>query len=215
MARNLVPIIFDAALPVHRGGGDPFTQLHREMNRLFDDALRGGAPPAGTKAAAPRMNVSETDGEVHIDVELPGIPEADVQVELAEDMLTIRGEKKSERQDAQHHVAERAFGTFARAIRLPFAPKPEQVQAKFEHGVLHITLPKSAPQPRSYRIPLQAGGAKPQGSDDAKDSATAGHPTEETTLQKPPAPNPTYVDNPPKGGVEAEEAHEEGPGHAT
>jgi HSP20 family protein len=77
------------------GGGDPFLTLHREMNRLFDDALRGSPAPAGSQGAqgtllAPHMDVSESDKEIRIEVELPGVNENDVDVSLNEDVLTIR-----------------------------------------------------------------------------------------------------------------------------
>ncbi len=112
-----------------------------------------------------------------------------MQVELNGDMLTIRGEKRAEHEDAQHHLAERTFGAFARTVRLPFAPRPEEVKATFEHGVLRITLPKAAPEARSRRIPVQsrapgaggAPGAAPRGDAHGTPAAVAGHPTPSTT----------------------------------
>ena len=95
-ARSPVPFVFDVGSPQHRG--DPFLALHREMNRLFDDAMRGAGPAAGgggsaaTAMAPPRMNVSETGQAIRVEVELPGVSEEDVQVELADDLLTVRGE---------------------------------------------------------------------------------------------------------------------------
>ena len=86
------------------GGGDPFLTLHREMNRLFDDVLRGGAVPAGGQSGSqggvllvPHMDVSETDKEVRIQAELPGVSEKDIDISLDGDVLTIRGEKRQER----------------------------------------------------------------------------------------------------------------------
>jgi len=84
---------------------DPFLVLHREVNRLFDDALRGpgaGSGAAGGAMTPPHMNVSETGQELRIEVELPGVSEEDVQVELVGDVLTIHGEKRTEREDVQH-----------------------------------------------------------------------------------------------------------------
>lgn len=154
MARFLVPSVFDAGLPTRR---------------------------TGPTRAVLRMNVSETDQDIRIEAELPGIPPEDVHVELADDALTIRGEKRAERQDAQHHLVERSFGAFARTVHLPFAPDPDRVQANFEHGVLRITVPKSVPQARSRRIPVQSAQAATAQGCLGPEAAAAGHPTSETT----------------------------------
>jgi HSP20 family protein len=106
-----------------RPGGDPFLSLHREMNRLFDDVLRGVGLPAaggqtgGTNLFAPQRDVSETDNEIRITAELPSVNETDIQVERNDDILVIRGEKKFERQDEKErsHFVERSYGTFQRA----------------------------------------------------------------------------------------------------
>ena len=149
-------------------GGDPFLTLHREMNRLFDDVARGAPPTGGQPGSgpstllAPHMDVSETDKEIKVQAELPGVSENDVEVSLDDDVLTIRAEKKQERKEDREgvHISERMFGTFQRAIRLPFQADPEQVQAKFENGVLQVTVPKTAPQERSRKIQIQ--GAQKQ-----------------------------------------------------
>ena len=107
------------------GGGDPFLSLHREMNRLFDDAFRGmpaqGSATGGSFVNA-HMNVSETDNEIRITAELPGVAEKDIDVTLDDDILTIRGEKRFEQSDEKEnfHFVERSYGTFQRSLRLPF-----------------------------------------------------------------------------------------------
>ena len=150
------------------GGGDPFLSLHREMNRLFDDVFRGAPATAGQGSGAGNfvnalMNVSETDNEIRITAELPGVTEEDIDVSLDDDVLTIRGEKKFERTEGgekeSFHFVERSYGTFQRAIRLPFPINPDQVKASFENGVLAVTLPKTAQAERTRRIQVQAGGA--------------------------------------------------------
>src|SRR3954463_16006768 len=167
MARNpLSPFGFGGV--GERGlGSDPFLSLHREMNRLFDDVLRGtfGVPSREGQAGRggtlmPHIDVSETDKELKICAELPGITENDVEVTLNDDVLTIRGEKKFERTNEQenYHFVERSYGTFQRSLRVPYPAEPEQVQARFEHGVLTVTLPKAEQQQRSRRIQVQAGG---------------------------------------------------------
>jgi HSP20 family protein len=166
MAR--VPSLFSPGGLIMGGGGDPFLTLHREMNRLFDDALRGSPVPAGSQGGgallAPHMDVSETDREIRIQTELPGVNENDIDVSLNEDVLTIRAEKKQERKEEREgvHVSERSFGTFQRSLRLPFQVDAEKVQARFENGVLHVTLPKTALQERSRKIQVQAGGGGKQ-----------------------------------------------------
>ena len=151
MARN--PMI-----PFRPGGGmfpgDPFLSLHREMNRLFDDVFRGVGLPAASGSQGQgdvgafvnaSMNVSETDKEIRITAELPGVTEQDIEVSLDDDVLTIRGEKKFERKDDKEnfHFVERSYGTFQRSLRLPYAVESEQVQASFENGVLTVTVPKT------------------------------------------------------------------------
>jgi len=166
------------------GGNDPFLSLHREMNRLFDDVLRGtGLPAAGGSQGQggvgnfvnASMNVSETENEIRITAELPGVTEQDIDVSLDDDVLTIRGEKKFEQKNEKEnfHFVERSYGTFQRSVRLPFPINPEQVQAHFENGVLTVTLPKTAQQERSRRIQVQgrgAGGQSAQGGQDASGS---------------------------------------------
>jgi HSP20 family protein len=172
MARNPM-------LPFRPGGGtfpgDPFLSLHREMNRLFDDAFRGVGLPAATGSQGQgdvgtfvnaSMNVSETDREIRITAELPGVTDRDIDVSLDHDVLTIQGEKKFERKDEKEnfHFVERSYGTFQRSLRLPFAADPEQVQASFENGILTVTVPKTGRQERSRRIQVQGGGATDQGA---------------------------------------------------
>jgi len=112
------------------------------------------------------MNVSETENEVRVTVELPGVTEKDIDVSLNDDILTIRGEKKfeSERggEKESFHFVERSYGNFQRSLHLPFAVKPDDVKAAFQNGVLTITLPKSAQQERSRKIQIQ--GSTDQGS---------------------------------------------------
>jgi HSP20 family protein len=162
MAR--VPSLFSPGSIFGAGGPDPFLTLHREMNRLFDDVLRGAPAAAGGQGGgqggvllAPQMDVSETDRDVRIQAELPGVSENDIEVALDDDVLTIRAEKKQERKEEREgvHFSERSFGTFQRSLRLPFQVDPDQVQASFENGVLRVSVPKTQPQERSRRIQVQ------------------------------------------------------------
>jgi HSP20 family protein len=169
--RSLLPSAFGGlTTPLPRHGSDPFLALHREMNRLFDEAFRGfGLSEGGTSpealasggVAVPRIDVSETDQDLTVFVELPGVDQNDVEITLTDDVLTIRGEKKArtENQQQNYHVMERSYGSFARAIRLPFAVNPDQVQATFKDGVLSVALPKPAEaQQKERRIQISSGG---------------------------------------------------------
>jgi HSP20 family protein len=155
-------------------GRDPFFSLQREMNRLFDDALQGfgrlSAPTEQQQQATglveARMNVSETDKELRISAELPGVDEKDVDVTLDGDLLTIRGEKNFERERGgdkeSYHFVERSYGSFQRSLQLPYAVRSEDVRAEFHNGVLTLTLPKSEQQQRSRKIPIGAGSSPQQ-----------------------------------------------------
>jgi len=168
--RSLLPTPFGGfTTPSLWQGSDPFRALHREMNRMFDEAFRGFGLPEGEAAAgfaaggvvAPRIDVSETDQELKVLAELPGVDQKDVEITLTDDVLTIRGEKRAEREDKQqnYHVMERSYGSFARSIRLPFQANPDQVQATFKDGVLAVTMPKPAEvQQKERRIQISGGG---------------------------------------------------------
>ena len=172
--------------------GDPFLSLHREMNRLFNEVSRGAGLPAadgpGTELGSfinARMNVSETDKEIRVTAELPGVTEKDIDVSLDGDLLTIRGEKKFEQRKGgekeNYHFVERSYGTFQRSLRLPFPVDPGQVAASFENGVLTIVLPKTAQQERNRKIQVQSaraslgsGGAASQPGSSGDQSAADG-----------------------------------------
>ena len=134
--------------------GDPFVDLQREVNRVFDDVFRGFGSRTDdeTAMAAPRIDIDETDQEIHISAELPGVPMEAVDVSVDGDVLTIRGEKRCERKDERACVSERYYGSFQRAIQLPFEPDHDKVQANFENGVLKIALPKQDLSSKAHKI---------------------------------------------------------------
>jgi HSP20 family protein len=133
---------------------DPFVSFRREMDHMFDRFFDGFPASTGTarQALTPAVDVDETDKEMVITAELPGVSE-DVEVSLVGDVLTIKGEKKSEKEqkDGDSTYIERRFGSFARSVRLPFEVKDGQVDARFKDGVLTITLPKPTDMQRSVR----------------------------------------------------------------
>src|SRR5688572_27647880 len=135
----------------YRDEGDPFITLHREMNRLFDDIFRGfdmapfgSLSGAGRMAGWPSVEVSETDKDLRISAELPGMDEKDVEVLMQDGVLTIRGEKKSEVDDKERAFSERYYGRFERRIPLGQDVDEDKVEAAFKNGVLTVTVPKSA-----------------------------------------------------------------------
>jgi len=134
-------------MSVQRGeAGNPLLALHREMNRLFDDAFRSfDVGPFGSPALMgwPNIELDETDKEVRVTAELPGLDQKDVAVELANGVLTISGEKKSETEDKERLFSERYYGRFERRIPVDDVDQ-DKVAASFKNGVLSVSLPKSA-----------------------------------------------------------------------
>jgi HSP20 family protein len=148
----------------YRDEGDPFMTLHREMNRLFDDVFRGfDLTPiggVGRMAGWPSVEVSETDEDVRISAELPGLEEKDVEVLMGDGVLTIRGEKKSEIDDKERAFSERYYGRFERRIPLAWDVEEDKIDAGFKNGVLTVTMPKSAEsKPNVKRIAINRGEA--------------------------------------------------------
>jgi HSP20 family protein len=139
--RSLLPYPASRDLPTSRQQ-DPFMTLRNQMDRLFDTF--GDWPGEASSDIRPRIDVCETDKELDIDAELPGMEDKDIDVTLSGDLLTIRGEKKFEHQENKKnfHVSERSYGSFSRSIQLPFDADPKNVSAKFDKGVLHIAIPK-------------------------------------------------------------------------
>jgi HSP20 family molecular chaperone IbpA len=124
------------------------------------------------------MNVSETDKEIRITAESPGVTEQDIDFSLDDDVLTMQGEKKLERKDNKEifHFVERSYGTFQCSLRLPYAVESEQVQASFENGVLTVTVSKTRRQERSRRIRFKAAAQQVRARrPEAGDGITPGH----------------------------------------
>jgi HSP20 family protein len=142
MARPYLPSFFGR-------GDDPFGSLFREVQKTFEDFSQH-SPFAQFRSdvLSPKIDVAESKDAIEVTAELPGVDEKDLDVTLANGMLTVRGEKKTARdeqdKDKNWHVVERSYGSFSRAIPLPFDPDPTKVEAKFDKAVLHIHLPKPA-----------------------------------------------------------------------
>ena len=148
---------------------EPFRELsslQTEMNRLFNTAF-GDLPNGGTGGAArrwmPPMDLLETDEHFVLRADLPGMTEADVNIELEDNVLTVSGERKAEREDKREgfYRMERAFGSFSRSLTLPKGVDPEAVNASFDQGVLEVRIPKPE-QRKPRRINISAGEGEPK-----------------------------------------------------
>jgi HSP20 family protein len=155
--RDLIPWTKGQQLSTGREAFDPVLTLHREMNRLFDDVFRGfgplsrvGNPLMEGQFAWPRLELSETDKAVTVSAELPGLSENDIQIEIANGVLSIRGEKKAERSDESKFVSERYYGSFERQVPLE-GVEEDKAQADFKNGVLTVTLPRSEQSNRNVK----------------------------------------------------------------
>jgi HSP20 family protein len=144
--RSLIPIGRDRNI-ARRELDDPFTSLQREIDHLFNDFTRGWPTVGRAPQLTPRMDVAETDKEIEITAELPGLEEKDVQVNIADNVLTIKGEKKAEKEeeDKNYHLFERSYGSFSRTLELPAGTDPDTIKASISNGVLKVTVPKPAP----------------------------------------------------------------------
>jgi len=138
---------------------DPFAVMRRQMDDIFED-LTGAwrmSKPAKSGLLTPRIDISETDKELRVTAELPGVEQRDIAVNLAGDVLTITGEKRTEAEsksgdkEPMYHRVERSYGSFQRTMTVPYDIDPAKVEAKFKDGVLTVTLPKPAEVQRQAR----------------------------------------------------------------
>jgi HSP20 family protein len=119
---------------------NPFFALHREMNRMFDDFMRDFDMPGRIDTNWPSVEVSETDDAVKVIAEVPGLDKGDVEVTLHEGVLTLRGEKKIERNGTLY--SERWEGAFERDIQVGDDVDPDKVKASFKNGMLTVEMSK-------------------------------------------------------------------------
>jgi HSP20 family protein len=142
MARSPLPSLF--------GRSDEILgSLFRDVEKVFEEFSRRPPFAFGAEAgglAGPKVDVAESKDAIDVTSELPGVDEKDIELTLANGLLTIRGEKKTERDEKDSgknwHVIERSYGAFSRSIALPFEPETDKIEAKFDKGVLRVHLPK-------------------------------------------------------------------------
>lgn len=166
--RSLLPFGRDASQSLAtRTEQDPFFSLHHDLSRAFEDVFRdfgGLGSRFGTaldKAAfTPHLDISEDDQSYTVAVELPGVTEEDINLEVRDGTLLIRGEKKFEKDEKDkkgYHLVERSYGSFLRTVPLGYDIEPEAVEAVFKKGVLNIIVPKPAEeQTKARKIDIQS-----------------------------------------------------------
>ena len=131
----------------------PVFGLRREIDRLFEDTFGRGE---GGTTFTPAVDIRENQNELSLDVELPGLNPSDVEITAENGVLTIRGEKQTERKegdDSRYHVVERSYGSFLRSFQLPQGLDESKIEASYNNGILSIHIPKSAlAQPKKIQI---------------------------------------------------------------
>lgn len=153
--RDLIPWTrgSESAPDLFRGErSSPFFTLQREMNRLFDEAFRGFDAPAVVSRRMgfahmgwPRIDVAETEKDITVTAEIPGLEEKDVELLLSDGNLVIRGERKSEIEDKDRQFSECFYGRFERQIPVGADVAEDKIEASFKNGVLKVMLPKTEP----------------------------------------------------------------------
>ena len=143
---------------------DPFRDiitLRERMDRMFEDSLsRFRMPEEATMPTfwSPSVDIYETDENIVLKAELPGVDKKEVSVEVKDSTLILKGERKREKEvkEENYHRVERSFGTFMRSFTLPVSVKQDQVKAKFKDGVLEVTLPKSEEaKPKQVKVEVE------------------------------------------------------------
>lgn len=157
---------------------NPLVGLRDEIDEVFNNFMRGGWPAFGRwggfdpfqslrapfsltgAGLAPNVDVSETEQAYEIKAELPGVEEKDIELTLKDNMLSLKAEKKSEREEKSknYHLSERTYGVYQRAFQLPDNVDADKISTGFAKGVLSITLPKTTKTPpNARRIEVKAG----------------------------------------------------------
>jgi HSP20 family protein len=122
-------------------------RMRREMDRVWDSFFEGrpGKKADETGEWLPSLDVAETKNDLVVKAELPGMDPKDIDISLTEGVLTIKGEKKQEKEEKEenYHLIERSYGSFVRSVRLPKEVQSEKINASYKNGVLRVKLPKS------------------------------------------------------------------------
>lgn len=149
---------------------DPFKDmvtLREKMNRLFEDVFTGQSEGKELAASswAPAVDIFETENDLVMTAEVPGIDEKDIEIKIEDNTLILKGARKFEKEtkEENYHRIERSYGSFYRAFTLPNSIDPERIQAEHENGVLKITMPKRTElKPRKVKILKPIAPEKPK-----------------------------------------------------
>ena len=137
--------------------------MQQEMNRLFDSFFDAPATRnSGPRRWVPAVDLVEHDDRFVLRADLPGLSESDVKIEVADDVLTVSGERRFEHEDRKEgfYRLERGAGAFSRSVTLPEGVDPENIEASFDKGVLEVSIPKPE-QRKPRRVEISVGGARP------------------------------------------------------
>ncbi|HEX2966296.1 MAG TPA: Hsp20/alpha crystallin family protein [Syntrophorhabdaceae bacterium] len=148
MAKNSVSRLSDKESVATRfDEWNPFLMLRSEMDRLFDSYFRGSELErfGGPMGFQPKVNIADSEKDITVSVEIPGMDEKDIELALTKDALTIKGEKREEKEDKgkNYHRMERTYGSFSRTLPLPVEINTDKAEAAYKKGVLTIVLPKT------------------------------------------------------------------------
>ncbi|KPL18210.1 MAG: hypothetical protein AMJ92_08980 [candidate division Zixibacteria bacterium SM23_81] len=140
-----------------RPWGD-LVSIQDEVNRLFDDSF-GRIPARWIESGmrwSPAVDISENKDKIYVDVEIPGMKKEDIKVSLENGVLSLKGEKKQERElkEENCHRVERQYGSFVRSFELPMPVQADKIKASYRNGVLHVELPK-AEEVKPKEIPIE------------------------------------------------------------
>jgi|WetSurSiteA1Bulk_404760.scaffolds.fasta_scaffold55235_2 HSP20 family protein len=163
MAKNGISKINDReTLPTRFEEWNPFLVLRSEMDKVFDNFFRGfEVEPFGKVPGVfqPKVNVTDGEKEITVSVEIPGMDEKDIELSLTKDALTIKGEKKEEKEEKgkNYHRMECSYGSFNRTLPLPVEINADKAEAAYKKGVLTIVLPKTEKAVKeTKKIPIKA-----------------------------------------------------------
>jgi len=139
--------------------------LQSEMNRLFNTLYNSPTTARNgvvSRRFIPSMDLVETETHYVLKADLPGLSEEDVAIEVADNVLTVTGERKSEHEEKKdgYRRVERSFGSFRRALRLPEGVDADAISARFDKGVLEVSVPKPE-QRKPHRVAIQSGAGAP------------------------------------------------------
>ena len=134
--------------------------MHDEFERMFDSffGVDRRRSDLQTFDWVPRVNVEELEDRFEITAEVPGMTKEDISIDLQENMLTIKGEKKIEKEqkDRNYHICERSYGTFQRAFTLPENVNIDGIEAEYDNGVLKVAVPKTEPvKPKEIKVKVK------------------------------------------------------------